>query len=59
MAKKKKDAFLILFEKIAKKGKEEDPFSATEENIPSLWESCGNEKVLPKKGMWVEARIFD
>ena len=48
MAENRKDALLVLFEKIAKKGKE-DPFSATEENIPSLWESYGNEKVLAKK----------
>lgn len=48
MAENRKDAFLILFEKIAKKSKE-GPFSATEENLPYPWESYRNEKELLKK----------
>lgn len=48
VAENRKYAFLILFEKIAKKRKE-DPFFATEENLPYPWESQGNEKELAKK----------
>lgn len=50
MAENRKDAFLILFEKIAKKGRE-DPFSATKRTFHPYGNHTGMKKYWQKRNV--------